>query len=191
MKKFLSVLLLLALTVSLVAVPTLSVSAASPKEQMINCARENMPEELTTRYLPAIENTLRMIDVTQAQADEICALIIETSEYFESTGGFKGVSLHSYSRAQQDYALDMVARMCEVLGLTARYTISAKPDHNFDFVCTIYNKDGKRIAILDGDAVKQTNTPYTVNYTYVVAAIALLLTAAAATVVGKKLAAER
>lgn len=188
MKKFLAILMLMVLTVGVLAVP---VSAATPKEQLVACAKENMPEELMTRYLPSIENTLRMITVNQAQADEICDLIVETREYFESTGGFKGVSLHSYSRAQQDFALDMVARMCEVLGLTARYTISTSPEHDFDFVCTIYDQNGKRIAVLDGDAVKQTNAPYTVNYTYVVGAVALLLAAAVAAVMGKKFAAER
>ena len=82
------------LMVSMMVIPSLSVSAASPKEQLIACARENMPQQLVDRYLPAIENTLRLVNVNQDQADQICALIVETREYFEATGGFKGVSLH-------------------------------------------------------------------------------------------------
>ena len=85
----------------------------------------------------------------------------------------------------------MVAQMAAILNLTVRYTISTDADHDFDFVCTVYNAAGRRLAILDGDAVKQTNTPYDVNYGYVVAAVALLISAVAIAVVGKKFAAQR
>ena len=187
MKKIVAVLMLLVLTVGMMALP---VSAATPKEQLIACTRENMPEQLVTKYLPAIENTLRYITVSQEQADQICAIIVETREYFETTGGFKGVTLHYYSREQQMYAVDVVAEICEILGLTSRYTFSTDADHDFDVVITIYDAAGRRLAIMDGDAIKQTNVPYAVNYTYVAGAVALLLAAVAAAIVGKKLAAR-
>lgn len=191
MKKFVSVLMLCVLMVSMVVAAALPVSAATPKEQLVACARENMPEQLVTKYMPAIENTLRYISVNQEQADQICDIIVETREYFESTGGYKGVTLHYYTREHQLYAVDVVAEICDILGLTSRYTFSTDADHDFDVVITIFDAQGRRLAILDGDAVKQTNTPYTVDYTYVVVAAALLLIAGAAAVVGKKLTAER
>ena len=191
LKKLLSVLLVCVLAVGLTMTAVMPVSAATPKEQLVDCAKENLPAEMIERYLPAIENTLRVISVSQEQADQVADCIVETREYFESTGGFKGVSLHSYTLAQQQYAIEMVQRMCDILNLSPRFSFSTNAQHENDTVVSIYDANGKCVAVLDGDAVKQTNTPYDVNFGYVAAAAALLLGAVVVAVMGKKFAAQR
>lgn len=189
MKKLLSVLLACLMLAGVMASAVVSVSAATPKESMIDACEEYMPEPLLKEYLPLIENILRQISVTQDQADQVIDCIKESREFFKE---YKGVTLHLYTPEERLFAVDMVARVCEILGLTAKYSYSTDADHHNDLVCEIYNADGQLLGILDGDAVKKTNAPESdVNYTYVVLAAVLLVGAAGAVVAGKKLTAER
>ena len=127
-----------------------------------------------------------------AQADQVIDCIEESRDFFKE---YKGNSLSEYDHHEREFAIEMVDRICEILGLNAVYTHSDDPEHHDDVVLEIYNDAGQKIAEMDPDAVKKTNVPETaaapVNYTYVVLAAVLLLGAVAAALVSKKFAAER
>ena len=189
MKKFVAVLALCLIMVGMVAMPV----SAEPmhKEAMIEAAREHMPDALFKEYLPLIENVLSQISVEKEQADQVIDCIEESRDFFKE---YKGNSLSEYDHHEREFAIEMVDRICEILGLNAVYTHSDDPEHHNDVVLEIYNDAGQKVAEMDPDAVKKTNVPETaaapVNYTYVVLAAVLLLGAVAAALVSKKFAAE-
>lgn len=199
MKKLIAILVLCMMITGIVASAAVPVSAATPKERLIECSKENLPEPLLKAYLPAIENILAQISVSEEQADQVSACIVESREYFESTGGFKGISLSEYTKEQQSFAVAMVARICDILFLRWELTLSTDPKHTNDLVFIVYNASGQKLGELDGDAVKKTNVPDAevsasatpVNYGYVALAAVLVIGAAGAVVVGKKLTADR
>lgn len=187
LKKIIAMLMACLMLVGMTA--TVSVSAATPKESMIDACEEYMPEPLLKEYLPLIENILAQIEADQDQADQVIECIKESREFFKE---FKGVSLHTYTLEERKFAVDMVARICEILGLTAKYTYSTDADHHNDMVCEIYDGSGRLIGVLDGDVVKKTNAPESdVNYGAVVLAAVVMIGAAGAIVAGKKFAAQR
>ena len=189
MKKLLSLLLACLMLAGVMATAVVPVSAAGPKEDMIDACREYMPEPLLKEYLPLIENVLSQITVSQDQAVQVIECIKESRAFFKE---YKGITLHYYTQEERQFAVDMVARICEILFLTVKYNHSTDSDHHDDMVCEIYNANGQLIAVLDGDAVKKTNVPESdVNYTYVVLAAMLTVGAAGAVVASKKFAAER
>ena len=192
MKKLIAVLVLCLMVAGMMATAVAPVSAATPKERMLDACEEYMPEPLLKEYRPLIENILRQITVSDSQADQVIACIKESREFFKE---YKGISLHTYTAEEREFAVNMVSRICEILGLTAKYGYSTDSDHVHDMICEIYDANGNLLGILDGDAVKKTNAPETetpaVNYGYVVLAAVLALGAAAAVVTGKKLAVER
>lgn len=197
LKKFIAVLMICLLMAGMAATMATSVSAASPKERLIDVCKEQLPEPMLKRYLPSIENTLAQVSVSEEQADQVTACIIESREYFDSTGGYKGVSLSEYTVEQQRYAVAMVARICNILNLRYEIVPSSDPKHTQDVVFIFYNAAGQKLGEFDGDAVKKTDTPYDepttspVNYGYVALAALLVVGAAAAVVVSKKLTADR
>ena len=187
LKKLIAMLMACLMLVGMTA--TVSVSAATPKESMIDACEEYMPEPLLKEYLPLIENILAQIEVSQDQADQVIQCIKESREFFKE---YKGVTLHYYTAEERKFAVDMVARICEILFLTAKYSYSTDADHHNDMVCEIYNADGQLLGILDGDVVKKTNAPESdVNYTYVVLCVVAMIGAVGAAVAGKKFAAQR
>ena len=192
MKKLITILVMCLLVTGLVATAVAPVSAATPKERMLDACEEHMPEPLLKEYRPLIENILRQITVSETQADQVIECIKESREFFKE---YKGISLHTYTAEEREFAINMVSRICEILGLTAKYGYSTDSDHKDDMICEIYDANGNLLGILDGDAVKKTNAPETetaaVNYGYVVLAAVLALGAAAAAVTGKKLSAQR
>lgn len=190
MKKFVAVLAICLMMVGMISLPV--AAEAIHKEEMIEAAREHMPAELFNEYLPLIENVLSQVSVNEDQADQVIACIEEARDFFKN---YKGISLSEYLPAEREFALEIVDRICEILGLNAVYTHSEDPEHYNDVVLELYNDAGQKIADVDPDAVKKTNIPETtatpVNYTYVVLAVVLLLGSVAAVMVSKKFAAER
>lgn len=186
MKKTIAILALCLMMIGMVAMP---VSAATPKETILNAAETNLPSAVMKEYRPLFENILSQITVTEEQAEQVVDCIEESRAFFKS---YKGLSLSEYTVEEREFALDMVVRICEILGLTAKYTPSASPKHDGDMVCEIYNAAGQKLADIDPDAVKKTNVPESnVNYTYVVLAAVLTIGTAAAVVLGKKFVTER
>lgn len=187
MKKLIAMLMACLMLVGMTA--TVSVSAASPKEDMIDACEEYMPEPLLKEYLPLIQNILAQIEVSQDQADQVIECIKESREFFKE---YKGVTLHYYTQEERKFAVDMVSRICDILFLTAKYSHSTDKDHHNDVVCEIYDSNGRLIGILDGDVVKKTNAPESdVNYGYIVVAAVVMVGAAGAIVASKKFAAQR
>lgn len=198
MKKIIAVLMVCLMVTGVAVSTATSVSAATPEDEIVTAAKTNLPEKLLNDYLPAIENVLKQIDVSEAQSAEIILCIQETREYFEATGGFTGSSLHEYTQEQRKFALEMIARVCDILNLRYEFTPSTNPKHSNDMVFIVYNAGGQKLGEFDGDAVKKTNAPdadvsaaTSVNYGYAVLAAVLLAGAAAAVVVGRKLTADR
>lgn len=189
MKKLIAMLLACVMLVGMTA--TVSVSAAGPKDDMIAACYEYMPEPLIKEYLPLIQNILAQIEVNQDQADQVIECIKESREFFKE---YKGVTLHYYTQEERKFAVDMVARICDILFLTTKYTSSTDKDHHQDVVCEIYTQDGTMIGVLDGDVVKKTNVPEEesgVNYGVIVLAAVVMVGAAGAAVASKKFAAQR
>ena len=199
MKKLIAVLVLCMMITGIVASAAVPVSAATPKERIVTSAEENLPKDIVSYYLPTIENILSQVTVSEEQADQVIDCILESRKYFEATGGFKGPSLHDYTDEQVRYALQMVYHVCDILNLRYEYVPSTNPKHTNDMIFIVYNASGQKLGEFDGDAVKKTNVPdgevsasaTPVNYGYVALAAVLVIGAAGAVVVGKKLTADR
>ena len=189
MKKFVSLLALCLLVVSMVVVAVMPASAATPKQEILDYIEENLPAEYVKSYLPMAENVLKQVTVDATQADAVIACIEECKTVITTN---KGGSLDRYSREEVVFVLEQFAEACEALNLTFTYEVSQTPQHENDIVCEIYNAAGQKLADIDLDAVKKTNVPEAeVNYTYVVLAAVLMLGAVVAVFVGKKFAADR
>lgn len=189
MKKIISVLMLCVLVVGMVAMSTVSVCAASPKQDIIDFIKKDLPKEYADSFLPLAENLLKQITVDAEQAEKVIACMEECKAVLNEE---KGPSLHAYNKEEITFVLEQFAEACEVLNLTFTYELVQTPVHENDIVCEIYNAAGQKLADVDFDAVKKTNVPESeVNYGYVALAAALMLGAVVAVFVGKKFAADR
>lgn len=173
----------------LVVMCVVPVSAATPKEDILAAVKENLPASYSNRYLPMAENVLQQIDVTADQATKVIACINAMKAGINTD---KGPSLDKYTEAEIGVVVEQFAAACEALNLTFEFKDSATPQHKSDIVCVLYDASGKKLADIDGDAVKKTDVaPTTVNYGYVALAALLALGAVAAAVYGKKAVADR
>ena len=183
MKKVLSIVSA-CLILACVLVPMFSVSAATPKEEIVAAAKELIPAKYHAEYLPILENVLQQVDVDATQA----AAVIDNMEAAKAAiAEDKGGSLSEYTATEQSAVLTEIKDACTTLGLTCEVTPAEHPTHEGDVDFYIY-ADGGKIADIDFD-VKKTNT--TVDYTMIVAAVALVAIAGGALVYGKKLVASR
>ena len=183
MKKVLSIVSV-CLILACAMVPVFSVSAATPKEEIIAAAKELIPEKYHAEYLPLLENVLQQVEVDAAQAEAVIDNMEAAKEAVESD---KGSSLSEYTSAEQQAVVAEVKAACTTLGLTAEIKPAENPTHEGDVDFVIY-KDADKIGNVDMD-VNKTNT--SVNYTMIVAAVALIAMAGVAFVCGKKLVASR
>ncbi len=189
LKKLISVLALCLLLASMVVMTALPASAATPKEDILNHIKEDLPAEYVKGYMPLAENVLKQVTVDAEQAKVVIACIDECKAVITTN---KGGSMDNYSKEEVNFVLEQMATACEALNLTMTYTYSQSPVHENDVVCEVYNAAGQKLADIDLDAVRKTNVPESeVNYTYVVLAAVLMLGTAGAVVCGKKLAADR
>lgn len=177
------------LVVGVVTMTVMPVSAATPKQEILNYVEENLPDKYVKSYLPLAENVLKQVTVDAEQAEQVIACIEECKAVITTD---KGGSLSDYSAKEIKFVMAQFATACDALNLTLTYELVETPKHKNDIVCEIYNAAGQKLADIDLDAVKKTNVPESeVNYTYVVMAAVLLLGTAAAAVFGKKLVADR
>lgn len=184
MKKVLSVCIACLLLVGMMACAGVSVSAATPKEEIIAAAKAALPDAYEAKYLPTLENVLSQITVTADQADEVIAAIEEAKESVKTD---KGDSASEYTQAEREAVLAQVDVACTALGITYEIVDAENPTHKDDVDCKIYNAAGKEIGSVDAD-VKKTNAP---DMTAFAALVAMLALAAGAAVYGKKLVASR
>lgn len=184
MKKVLSLCVACLLLVGMMACAGVSVSAATPKEEIIAAAKAALPDAYEAKYLPTLENVLSQIDVTAEQADEVIAAIAKAKEAIKTD---KGDSLSEYTTAEREAVLAQLDVACASLGITYKLVDAENPAHEADMDCKIYNAAGKEIGSVDAD-IKKTNAP---DMTAFAALVAMLALAAGAAVYGKKLVASR
>lgn len=184
MKKVLSIISACLILVCVMVMAIAPVSAATPKEDIVAAAKDLIPAEYQAEYLPMLENVLQQVEVDAAQAT---AVIDNMKAAKAAVAEDKGASLSEYTTAEQAAVIAEVKDACTTLGLTCEITPAEDPTHEGDVDFYIY-KEGEKIADLDLD-VKKTNT--SVDYTMIVAAVALIVVAAGAAVCGKKLVASR
>ena len=184
MKKVLSIISACLILVGIMAMAIAPVSAATPKEDIIAAAKEQIPAKYHEEYLPMLENVLQQVEVNAEQA----AAVIENMKAAKAAiPEDKGASLSEYTAEQQKIVVAEVKDACTTLGLTCEVTPAENPTHEGDVDFYIY-KDAQKIADIDLD-VKKTNT--SVDYTMIVVASLLVVVAAGAAVYGKKLVASR
>lgn len=189
MKKLIAMLVLCVLMMSLVASVTVSAAPPTPKERIVMALRENLPPAYGTKWIPTAENVLRQIPVSEEQADTVIACILRCRSVITKD---KGESLHNYTRSEVTYVVGQFDEACAALGLHYTVSTSKDPKHANDMVYTIYTASGKKLADLDGDLVRKTNTAESnVNYVYVALAAVLVMGAGVAVYAGKKFAAQR
>ncbi len=184
MKKVLSIVsacMVLAVVMVLAIAP---VSAATPKDDIVATAKELIPAAYQDELLPMIENVLQQIEVT---ADQAAAVIENMKTAAAAVAEDKGDSASDYTSAEQAAVLAELKAALTTLGLTYEFTPAENPAHEGDVDFYVY-KEGTKIADIDLD-VKKTNTA--VDYTMIVAAVALIVVAAGAGLYGKKLSASR
>ncbi len=187
MKKAISLFAACLLLVGMMAVSGFSVSAATPKEDIVAAVKEAMPDKYEERYLPMVENVLSQIEVTAEQAEEVIGYIDAAKAAIKED---KGASLSEYSSEEVNAVLDNFGAACTTLGLTYELKDAEDPNHKGDIDCIVYLADGTKVGAVDGDGVKKTDVAET-NVALFVALGALALAAAGAAVYGKKLAAAR
>lgn len=183
MKKVLS---LVAVCLLLVGMVGFTVSAATPKEDIVAAVKEAMPDAYESKYLPTVENVLSQIDVTAEQAEAVIANIAAAKAAVKED---KGESLSEYTRAEIEAVLAEFDAACTTLGLKYEFVDAENPAHEGDVICKVYKADGTLIGTIDGEGVKKTNAPEQNGVAMIVLVSALALAAGAA-VYGKKIAAR-
>ena len=189
MKKLIAMLVLCVLMMSLVASVTVSAAPPTPKERIVMALRENLPPAYGTKWIPTAENVLRQIPVSEEQADTVIACILRCRSVITKD---KGESLHNYTHSERTYVVGQFDAACSALGLHYTVSTSKDPKHGNDMVYTVYTAAGKKLADLDGDLVRKTNTAESnINYVYVALAAVLVMGAGVAVCAGKKFAAAQ
>lgn len=174
MKKFFVTLAVLALAVSAFAFS----AAAATKAGVIAAAKDAIPEEYEYLYLVQLETVLNATNPDAAACDQLIDLIEKNAALTD-----KGHSLSDYTPAERDALLADFETAARILGVT--YDIMPAANDPDDVKAVIYYNN-QPIAELDGDAIKQTDVEDSASMVWPVAVAAVLLTAVAAFVFGKK-----
>lgn len=183
MKKILCMAIALVLAVAAFAVP---VSAAAPKEDLAASVKAAIPKGYNDRFVATVDNLLKQVDVTREQADQVIAIINETTSKVKD----KGSSLHEYTKDEASYLLSQFGKACAVLNITYKLVAKKNAVHTNDVVCELYY-NGAHIGTLDGDSgVKQTGADLSGSVSGLAIAGGVLLLAAASVFVFKKSAAK-
>lgn len=150
MKKMVSLVCMLALLLGALG----TTAFAAPQDDILAAVDANIPSGILQYYRTMGINILTQIDVTDAQAQEVSALIKQAGALLQE--GTQ--SAHEYRATQRERLLELFAQICAVLHLS--YTTSTKPSglHAGDVVIHLYY-NGTPIGELDGDFIKQTDVP--------------------------------
>lgn len=146
MKKFLSVILIAVLLVSIVIIPF--ASSAKTKADVLACIQDTP----TSKYFyTAMVNASRNMEITEAQADELYELALQ---YKAAVPEDKGLSAHDYTPQQVETVLGIIDRVCAILNL--RYTMDLAVAHTLqhegDQVIRFYSIEDNRVVFsYDGD----------------------------------------
>lgn len=160
-------------------------ASAVTKADLYNELKGSIFDKYAPIYGVSIENSLRNISISDAQAEQILVLIKEVKAYVNVD---KGHSLHFYTDAEKNFVLDRVDKACKILDLT--YKVIPKPladdEHVGDIIFVFYDASGKKIFEFDGDIIKKTNVPTTQTTNNIVYLSGLLMLFAASVLIYKK-----
>lgn len=186
MKRTLAFLLSLVIAVAAMAVPasaaTKSDVLAELKKTVIGNYVEITEDNMKSPYITVLaENTIRDLNITGAQADELITLVQAGAAVVNRDNG---PSAHEYSAAQRAQVVKLVFDAATVLGYKAAFEEKAKPVHKGDVVFSVYD-NGKLIFQYDGDPVRRTDVvsagttaPAPYVYIFSIAGVVTLLTLA-------------
>jgi glutamine synthetase type III len=119
MKRIISVVMLIA-----VLMGAFSVCAfADAEADIVAKAKEVCPDGYEAEYIPALENILAQVEVTEEQAAIVIAAM-ENSKAIVNSG--KGTSLSDYTAAEKDQVLADLKTACDAIGVG--YTIVEKAE---------------------------------------------------------------
>lgn len=175
MKKFFVTLAVLALAVSAFA---FSAAAATKAADVIAAAKAAVPDEYEYLYLAQLETVLNATNPDETACADLIELIEKNAALTD-----KGGSLSDYTPDEREALLVDFDKAAEILGVS--YAIEAVANGSDDVKAVIYYNN-QPIAELDGDAIKQTDVEDSASMVWPVAVAAVLLTAVAAFVFGKK-----
>ena len=173
MKKIISVVMLVA-----VLMGAFSVCAfADAKADIVAKAKEVCPDGYEKEYIPALENILSQIEVTDEQAKIVIAAM-ENSKAIVNSG--KGTKLDDYTEAERSHVIADLNKACEALGIT--YSIVEK-----DEVTTVTFKANTKVLgeVTIEDTVVSTGIEAAPATMLLVAAVAFVVLASAAYVCQK------
>ena len=114
MKKMVSLVCMLALLLGALG----TTAFAAPQDDILAAVDANIPAGILQYYRTMGINILTQIDVTDAQAQEVSALIKQAGALLQE--GTQ--SAHEYRAAQRERLLELFAQICAVLHLS--YTTS-------------------------------------------------------------------
>lgn len=177
MKKLLVMIAVLALSVSAFA---FSASAAT-KEDVVNKVKDVLSDDYAYLYVVQLETVLNVVNPSAEVCDQLIALVDKNVGLIED----KGPSLHEYTQDEIDMLLADFDTAAKALGVTYEFVEVPKGQHAGDLKVIIYY-NGEKITEIDGDAIATTGAEESVSLVWPIALGAVLLTAAAAFVFGKK-----
>lgn len=182
MKKVLSLLMVCLLVTAFTAMAIVPASAASAKEDIVASLKEHISADLLNKHLPAVENILQQLEITDEQA----AQVIECIEAADAAVGDLHYSLHGFTTEERVAIVEQLNKVCKILKMHYEIEVSEDPKHIGDDVAVFYKEDGTKLADVDFDVVRKTNTPIEMDVMYVVLAIVLMAGAVVAAFYAKK-----
>ena len=191
MKKILSLAMICLLIVAFTAMAVVPAAAtnetadtvsAESRELIISVLKEHVPSEILNKHLPTVENVLNQLTITKEQADDVVECIKAADSAVEDHHD----SLSEFTEDERVAVMHQVDKACEILKTNYELKLSESPKHEGDQVAIFYKEDGAKLAEVDFDAVKKTNTPSDVNVELVVLAVVFLAGAIVTATLAKK-----
>lgn len=196
MKK-LSAFLLALVLVAATAITAFAAGINANEKSVLDTLKKPINMNGNAMYIPAdfvnqAENYFNTIDMTEQEAKDINAKLLEMGKFLESTGA-NNIADMKYEEKQQllDYGKEVVG----VIGMTMEYDKATRnliiyaPDGRIAFkaVPTLVAKSDGNTEIVDGNVIKTTGA--NVNYTAIIAisaAVVLLIAGGAVYLVKTK-----
>lgn len=196
MKK-LSAFLLALVIVAATAITAFAAGINANEKSVLDTLGKSINMNGNAMYIPAdfvnqAENYFNTIDMTEQEAKDINAKLLEMGKFLESTGA-NNIADMKYEEKQQllDYGKEVVG----VIGMTMEYDKATRnliiyaPDGRIAFkaVPTLVAKSDGNTEIVDGNVIKTTGA--NVNYTAIIAisaAVVLLIAGGAVYLVKTK-----
>lgn len=181
MKKIISVVTLIAMLMGVFAVCAL----ADPKADFVAKAEEVCPDGYEDEYIPAVNNILSQIQVTEEQA-QICIDVMEHSSPIVNSG--KGTRRANYTDEEWNTCVTDLQTGCKALGIWYRIYEGKKATTVEFYVTTALDTQGNPIAagtVLGQITAVDETGPVGSTTAFIVAAAVLVVLASAAFVAQK------